>query len=312
VGQGRLAIEAIATADSSLAKALSGCRPLNRPGVAVTKEVAFAMDVACQLEPELAQRARSLISDMVLMLGHQQHGAETAESDDVSGANAAERKLLESLLSSRSGDGTIDAMLKVEGLSPPLAFVARWQDGGQAVEQLGKQGEAETRNTGMQVQRNVGNPAGLTVHALSCDCFDDERLTRLFGPDRKGYVAMVEGASVLAFGKSALAKLGDVRRPVADATTARSAAAELSLRLGGLSMMADSLMADRGRAMIVSVLSANMRAGDDRVVLVIEPGDRRLRTTLTMHEGVLRGVAMGLNLAALQTLSQQQAERKPR
>jgi hypothetical protein len=310
--QGRLAVEAIAVADSSLAKALSGCRPLNRPGVAVTKDVALALDLACQLEPELAQRARSLMSDMVLVSARQPNGSQAGSNGDASADNTSRRRLVESMLSSQSGDRTIDGLLKVEGNALPLSLVALWQDGGQAVEQISKHAETGTRNSGLQVQRNEGDRPGPTVYALSCDCFDDQRLTRLFGSDRKGYVAKVEGASVLALGNGALAKLGNVRRPRADSTMPRSAAAELSVRLGGLSLLAESLMADRIPAMIVSLVAANMRAADDRIVLAIEPGERRLRTTFTVHDGVLRGVATGLSLAAMQTLSQQQADRKPR
>jgi hypothetical protein len=233
------------------------------------------------------QRSRSLESDIERELFSQLAGTLL----DLGQATVAARR--------------IDAATAVLGEDLPLTLIAVTGIGGpQAATRLldRLQNLAQSDSSWAKVHLDDAKIGRLRVHSID---FNGATATpafrRLFGDDRKLYVALADDLLVVALGADALEAI----EQATERREAERAPLEFTLKLATLADVAGVWVENPSAAGLLSLAGSNLRGGDHRVTFTVAPFEQGLRCRAQAHDAVLRAAALGLSLAAIDYLSGQ-------
>jgi hypothetical protein len=191
-----------------------------------------------------------------------------------------------------------DAALRVLGKHPPYTIVAtaRLADV-RAVDQVLTSLAAAAVKDGLPLRiRPNAVPLGLLrVHTLELVGIQEpEPLEKLLGADRTLYLAASGEYVLLSCGNRALAAL----EQSLPAEAAPGAPLAMSLQLGALLAALARTADDPDTTALFTLIALSMQADEDRLLLTTEASKTGLTLRLAMREGILRAVALALNLAA--------------
>lgn len=314
--QARLELEVVPAPDSDLARNLGACQLVDRPRLAVSEPCWLRGHCSLQVDPKLARQISEIADDLSLVYC----GGKSPEAGRRSGEEAELApwlQLLHQLAAPALRRGELVGDVVVTGAALPLtALIGLPAADSPSLDRLldALQSESQSGPHSPQIDRHGGQIAGRPVHNLRLP--RASVVERYFGEAPTCQLTHRPGQLLLAWGPQsnkalAQAVAGHNDRASASARRIKHALQPhflLSMQAAGAVSVVSSALADRRQELLLSLVSANLRSADDRIVLDIKPAPAALRARLTLHEGVLRAVAMGLNLVALESLSKSAIE----
>jgi hypothetical protein len=206
------------------------------------------------------------------------------------------------LLANAAGAPRTEMALRVQGKNPPYVIVAAARTNEANIVERTLNALAEAANVDgsfLRVKLDVARQGPLRVHALELIGTNDlEPLQKLFGDEATVYIATTGQYVIMAYGHRAMTAL-EKSLPKAEQHTP---AIQMSVHLGAvLAALARSTSNPEG-VPLLTLMALSLQASDDRLLFTAETRKEGLKARLEFREGVLRGAALGLNLAAQRML----------
>jgi hypothetical protein len=315
--QSSLELQIVPLADGPLARQLGACQKLSGPALLQPEPDLLRLHAGLQVESSLVERLAQMARDIAAALRPANEPldelqAQPPERPSDTPPNDA-RQVLSSLIEPAFHDGRLQCDLAVTGAALPVTALLALpaSDSASLSEVLDRIATAERDvHAGSPTNNNQQQIAGRPVYSLRFHAGDTPPLIqRCFGAAATCRLTKADQFWLLAGGPRSGTVLeqaiaGGNRVSPSPAANKSEPAIQLSIHAGGVASLLESALVDRRQALLLSLVGANLRAADDRLVLTMEPTRESFEARLVFHEGILRAAAMGLNVVALEALSQ--------